>query len=505
MPLTQQQLQAHLWESANILRGSIDSSDYKNYIFGMLFLKRLSDVFDDEYAAVIARELANGRTQAEAEHIAQDADEYQFYVPERARWKHIRAKSSNIGEEIQKAFRALEERNPTLIGVLTPIDFNDKNRLPDVTLMRLIAHFDKVRLGHADIPNPDMLGDAYMYLIAQFADDAGKKGGEFYTPRAVVRLIVELLKPRPGMYICDPTVGSGGMLLESLRYVRERGGNPADLRLFGQEKNLNTWSIAKMNMLLHGLSDQAVIEKGDTLRDPKLKRDGALMLFDRVLANPPFSLKQWGHDDPRITQDEYRRFAFGLPPASYGDLAFVQHMIATLTLDGMCGVVMPHGVLFRGNKERDIRKGIIERDWLEAVIGLPTNLFYGTGIPAAVLIFNKAKASERRGQVIFIHAAEYFTPGANQNTLSEVDIRRIVEAHDGWADVERFARVVRVEQIAENEYNLNIPRYVDTVEPEESVDLNAAIAAYQSAVKAREEAEARLNEHLRRLGFKLDS
>jgi type I restriction enzyme M protein len=497
--LSQQQLQTHLWESANILRGSIDSSDYKNYIFGMLFLKRLSDVFDDEVQAVIERETASGTPPDEAQEIAEDPDEHQFYVPERARWANIRAKTFNIGEAIYKAFFALEERNSALAGVLTPIDFNNKERLPDVTLLKLIAHFNKVRLGHADIPNPDMLGDAYMYLIAQFADDAGKKGGEFYTPRQVVRLIVELLKPTEGMVICDPTAGSGGMLLESLRYVRESGGNPRNVRLFGQEKNLNTWAICKMNMLLHGLPD-AVIARGDTIREPKLiGKDGGLMLFNRVLANPPFSLKQWGREEAE--HDAYGRFGFGLPPASYGDLAFVQHMIATLTLDGMCGVVMPHGVLFRGNKERDIRQGILDRDWLEAVIGLPPNLFYGTGIPAAVLIFNKAKRSERRGLVMFIHAAEGFEAGTNQNLLRETDIRAIVNAFDGWADIERYCRVVRVEEIRENDYNLNIPRYVDTVEPEEQVDLAAAIAAYQEAVQAREAAEARLNEHLRRLGL----
>jgi len=498
--LTQQQLQSHLWESANILRGSIDSSDYKNYIFGMLFLKRLSDVFEDEYDAVVKRETAIGTPLDEAREIAEDADEHEFYVPDRARWKNVRARTFNIGEAIATAFYALEEDNASLAGVLTPIDFNDKERLPDVTLLKLIAHFDKLRMGHADIPNPDMLGDAYMYLIAQFADDAGKKGGEFYTPRQVVRLIVELLKPQQGMAICDPTAGSGGMLLECVRYVREHGGDPRNLLLAGQEKNLNTWSICKMNMLLHGLPG-ARIEKGDTIRDPKLKgRDGGLMLFDRVLANPPFSLKQWGREEAE--HDPYHRFGFGVPPASYGDLAFVQHMLATLTLDGMCGVVMPHGVLFRGNKERDIRRGIIDRDWLEAVIGLPPNLFYGTGIPAAVLIFNKAKRAERREQVLFIHAAEDFAAGTNQNVLRDQDIARITGAFDAWADEERYCRIVSVSEIAENDYNLNIPRYVDTVEPEAPIDLAKAITDYQTAVLAREEAEARLNDHLRRLGLK---
>lgn len=413
---TQKQLESHLWESANVLRGSIDSSDYKNYIFGMLFLKRLSDVFEDEYSAVVERELAEGRSQAEAEEIADDPDEHQFYVPKRARWTILSQKTFNIGEEIQKAFYELEEHpnNPSLVGVLTPIDFNDKERLPDVTLLKLIAHFGKMRLGNAEIPNPDMLGDAYMYLIAKFADDAGKKGGEFFTPRGVVRLVVELLKPQEGMYICDPTCGSGSMLLECAQYVKEHDGNPRNLRLFGQEKNLNTWSIAKMNMLLHGRLD-AIIE-------------GELRLYQRVLANPPFSLKNWGKEESEA--DAFRRFAFGVPPASYGDRAFVQHMIATLMLDGMCGVVMPHCVLFRGGQEARIRQGIIELDWLEAVIGLPENLFYGTNIPACILIFNKAKPKSRAGQVLFIHAVENYGNGTNQNVLRDEDIQRIVVAYD---------------------------------------------------------------------------
>lgn len=498
---TQKQLESHLWESANVLRGSIDSSDYKNYIFGMLFLKRLSDVFEDEYLAVVEREMGQGRSREEAEEIAEDPDEHQFYVPERARWENLRQKTFNIGEEIQKAFYALEDENGSLVGVLTPIDFNDKDRLPDVTLLKLIAHFSKMRLGNAEIPNPDMLGDAYMYLIAKFADDAGKKGGEFFTPRGVVRLVVELLKPQESMYICDPTCGSGSMLLECAQYVKEAGGNPRNLRLFGQEKNLNTWSIAKMNMLLHGRLD-AVIERGDTIRDPKLKREGQLMMFSRVLANPPFSLKNWGKEEAE--SDELNRFAFGIPSASYGDLAFVQHMISTLMLDGMCGVVMPHGVLFRGGKEAQIRQGIIEKDWLEAVIGLPENLFYGTNIPACVLIFNKAKPKARANQVLFIHAVAHYGSGTNQNVLRDEDIKRIVAAFDAWEDEERFASVVDGGEIRENDFNLNIPRYVDTVEPEEPVDMEAAVACYQEAVKARREAEEKLTDHLRRLGMLKD-
>ena len=340
-----------------------------------------------------------------------------------------------------------------------------------------------------------------MYLIRQFADDAGKKGGEFYTPHGVVQLLVELLKPQEGMTICDPTIGSGGMLLECVRYVKRNDGNPKNLSLFGQEKNLNTWAIAKINMLLHDRLDDR-IEKGDTIRDPKLLNDnGELKLFDIVLANPPFSLSRWGKDEAEADGEKWNRFGFGVPSKSYGDLAFVQHMLSTLKIDGRCGVVMPHGVLFRGGKEAKIREGIIERDWLEAVIGLPENLFYGTGIPACILIFNKAK--KHRGEVLFIHAAENYGSGTNQNILLDTHIERIQKAYVAWVDEDRYASVVPIEEIRENDYNLNIPRYVDTVEPEEPVDLDAAIAPYEQARQTRMEAESKLAQHMRRLGFSL--
>ena len=267
-----------------------------------------------------------------------------------------------------------------------------------------------------------MLGRAYEYLIEKFADDAGKKGGEFYTPRMVVRLIVEMLAPTEGMRVCDPTAGSGGMLIECAHYLERHRKNPRNLSLFGQEKNLGTWGICRMNMLLHGLSDSR-IDKGDTIRDPKLREGGELMLFDRVIANPPFSLDEWGRE--MAEHDPYGRFRFGVPPKTKGDLAFVQHMIATTNTTGMVGVVMPHGVLFRGAAEGDIRKGILQEDLVEAVVGLPTNLFYGTGIPAAILILNRAKKPERKGKVLFIEGSREFKEGSAQNYLREGDVQKI--------------------------------------------------------------------------------
>ena len=504
--LTREALNNHLWQAADYLRGSIDSSDYKVYILGFLFLKRLSDRFEEE-----ARERILEGVPADIAY--EDPDEHEFFVPERARWEQLKKTTVNIGEALNKACASLEDANPSMEGVLVNIDFNSESRLGDaknreVVLSGLIDHFSRIELQNRALSEPDILGRAYEYLIEFFADDAGKKGGEFYTPHQVVNLIVQLLDPAPGMRISDPTCGSGGMLIQAAEYVGakegKRLGEPINVTLHGQERNLGTWAIAKMNLLLHGMRD-ARIEKGDTIRNPRLlDTDGNLVLYDRVIANPPFSLDKWGADEAGgdAEKSSFNRFKYGIPAKNIGDFAFVQHMLATLNHNGLCGVVMPHGVLFRGSGDGRIRKLMLEDDLIEAIIGLPENLFAGTSIPAIILILNKNKAPEHKGEVLFIHASKEFEERPKKSVLGEGNIRTIVDAYRSRSSKDdRFSRVVGMKEIEENDYNLNISRYIDTLEPEAPIDVQAELGKLWAAEKARDDAENRMNSLLKEMGY----
>ncbi len=494
MSITQGELESRLLAAANALRGPIDPADFKNYVFPMLFWKWLSDKWQWEHDQAVAD--FGDDVDPEVED-----DYHQFAIPDGALWAQVTTKPTNLGVAVQKAMGRIEQANPDrLAGIFGDAAWGNKDRLPEANLVNLIDVLDGMSLSPDHVSN-DLLGAAYEYLLRDFADSSGQKAGEFFTPRSVVRLLVNILDPQPEESVYDPACGSGGMLVETINTVREHGGDVRTLHLYGQEVNLTTSGIARMNLLLHDIGTYDIV-RGDTLRNPGLKRpDGHIQTFDVVIANPPFSLKNWGHD---LWAADPRSFC-GIPPKTNADMAWIQHMVTSMNPDGgRVGVVMPHGVLFRGGAEAKIRQCLIEDDRLEAAIGLPPNLFYSTSIPACILVFRSQKPPARKGHVLFVDGSARFTKGRNRNEMMPGDITAILTAYqtgdDPDGDGGAAVRLVPHSEIEANAWDLNIGRYLKTAAADE-VDLDTALADYKEARENRIAAERALFERLSAAGI----
>ena len=492
MSLSLGELDNHLFECADIIRNTVDKTDYKDYILPLVFYKTISDTYQDQYEQRLE--------EYSDEEIAKRPAFYDFVVPEEYMWDELRSRSTNVDEFINEAFDALAEANEGKLEGVLRADYVAADALTDQKLTTLVEHLSTHNLSIERVP-PDLLGEAYMDLVRHFASEEGRDGGEFFTPPHIVELMVRLLEPfEDGDTFHDPTCGSGGMLVESARHYREvQGGDPSKLTFTGQEINPDIYAIAKINLFLHGLNGQ--IQRGDSLDDPKFEEHGQLDQFDHVLANFPFSA-DWPKDD--LQDDPWSRFDWAdkLPRADRGDYAFIMHMAAQLDEQGQAAIVIPHGVLFRKHESK-YREPMIENDLVEAVIGLPENLFQNNSIPSAILLLNRDKPTEREGQVQFIHAADeaFYRELSNQNELTDEGLDHIVENFDDWITEKRVSRAVSVEEIRENDHNLNIALYVDTTEPEEDIDVREELATLRELQAERDEIEARMSQHMEALSY----
>jgi len=496
--INQDEINSILWKACDTFRGTVDAAEYKNYILVMLFVKYISDVWQEHYESL------KEKFGDDEDMILRRMQRERFVLPKGCSFQNLydQRNEANIGEIINIALEHIEETNKQkLSGVFRNIDFNSEANLGqtkdrNTRLKHLLDDFNDARLDlrPSRVGNLDVIGNAYEYLIARFAAGAGKKAGEFYTPAEVSELIAELVNPQAGERIADPACGSGSLLIKCGNQLLKNGVK--DFALYGQEITGSTWALAKMNMFLHGM-DNARIEWGDTIRSPKLIEDDTTMKFEVVVANPPFSLDKWGHDE--AGNDPYKRFHRGLPPQSKGDYAFISHMIETTTKDsGRVGVVVPHGVLFRSSSEGKIRQQLIEENLLDAVIGLPANLFYGTGIPAAVLVFKRNKTDSN---VLFIDASRDYQNDKNQNRLRQSDIDKIVATYQARETVDKYAYLASFDEVKDNDFNLNIPRYVDTFEEEQEIDIEAVQVEISQLETELEEVKQEMAAYLKELGY----
>ncbi|OCW93070.1 class I SAM-dependent DNA methyltransferase [Alishewanella sp. HH-ZS] len=478
--ITLSQLEQYLSKAAWILKGPVDASDFKVYIFPLLFFKRISDVYDEEYRNALAESDGD-------EVYAALPEMHRFEVPKNCHWSDVREKTVNVGEAIENALRGIEQANQSyLYGIFGDAQWSNKNKLSDKLLIDLIEHFSQYTLGNDNV-DPDMLGQAYEYLIKHFADLSNKKAGEFYTPRSVVHLLGLILDPHEGETIYDPACGTGGMLLECVDHLKHNNEDYRTLKLFGQEKNLTSSSIARMNMFLHGIEDFE-IARGDTLRNPAFFAADGLKTFDCVIANPPFSLSDWGAEN--WASDPYGRNIAGVPPQGNGDMAWVQHMVKSMNSNGRMTVVLPHGALFRKGAEGVIRKALLEQDMLEAVIGLGPNVFYGTQLAACVMVFRRVKPAAKAGKVLFIDAANQIRVGRAQNFLEPSHVQQIYDWYQQFQDVPNHVKVASQADLAANDYNLNIPLYVEKIIEDDLPTVEEAMAdlkrAWQESLAAEE-------------------
>jgi len=477
--LTLSQLEQYLSKAAWILKGPVDASDFKVYIFPLLFFKRISDVYDEEFR--IALEESGGDKE-----YASLPEFHRFEIPVGCHWDDVRETSTNIGLAIEKALRGIEQANQEfLYGIFGDAQWSNKNKLSDALLVNLIEHFSQYTLRNENV-NPDMLGQAYEYLIKHFADLTNKKAGEFYTPRSVVHLLGLILEPHEGESIYDPACGTGGMLLECVDHLKHNQEDFRTLKLYGQEKNLTSSSIARMNMFLHGIEDFEIV-RGDTLRNPAFFEADGLKTFNCVIANPPFSLDDWGSEN--WANDPFGRNIAGVPPKGNGDMAWVQHMIKSMSHNGRMTVVLPHGALFRKGAEGKIRQALIEQDLLEAVIGLGANIFYGTQLAACVMVFRHNKAPEKKDKVLFIDASDQIRVGRAQNFLEPEHVHTIHTWLNDYVDVENYVKIAPIADLKENDFNLNIPLYVEKIIEDNLPGVEEALADLKTAWQASLEAE----------------